>query len=118
MTQQLTHNKDVIILGQGLAGSALAWWLHWSGQRVLLIDRGESVTASRIAAGLITPITGRRMTKADDFDVLLNQAESFYREVEAATGQRLLDNQPSVRFFLNDEERALLLQESLSALFS
>ncbi len=111
MTQQLTQNTDVIILGLGLAGSALAWRLHWAGQRILLIDRGESVTASRIAAGLITPITGRRMTRADDFDLLLNQAEFFYRQVETTTGQQLLDKQPAVRFFLSDEERTLFLTD-------
>ena len=111
MTQQLTQNTDVIILGLGLAGSALAWRLHWAGQRILLIDRGESVTASRIAAGLITPITGRRMTRADDFDLLLNEAETFYRQVETTTGQQLLDKQPAVRFFLSDEERTLFLTD-------
>ena len=111
MTQQAIRKPDVIILGQGLAGSALAWHLHWAGQRILLIDRGESATASRIAAGLITPITGRRMTMAGEFDLLLNEAESFYRQVETATGQQLLDKQPSVRFFINDEERTLFLTE-------
>ena len=111
MTQQVIRKRDVIILGQGLAGSALAWRLHWAGQRILVIDRGESVTASRIAAGLITPITGRRMTQDVGFDVLLDEAESFYREVEAATGQQLLDKEPSVRFFTNDEERTLFITE-------
>ncbi len=109
MTQQAIRKPDVVILGQGLAGSALAWCLHWAGQRILLIDRAESVTASRIAAGLITPITGRRMTKAGDFELLLSEAESFYLQVEAATGQHLLAKQPAARFFLSDEERTLFI---------
>ena len=111
MTQQSLRKTDIIILGQGFAGSALAWRLHWAGRRIQLIDRGEPVTASRIAAGLITPITGRRMTKAVEFDAQLKEAESFYGDVEAAISGQLLDKQPAVRFFSGDEERTQFMTE-------
>ena len=44
-----------LIAGQGIAGSVLAWWLHWAGDEVHLFDRNEAESASKTAAGLITP---------------------------------------------------------------
>ncbi|NOU04706.1 MAG: NAD(P)-binding protein, partial [Hyphomicrobiaceae bacterium] len=42
---------DTIIVGQGLAGTTLAWRLVDAGQRVLMFDPAEAVTSSKIAAG-------------------------------------------------------------------
>ena len=84
---------DVVILGQGLAGSALAWQQHWRGLHVLIIDRADQRSASHVAAGLMTPVTGRRMTKAPDFDARLADATAFYRRVESETGGSLFEQQ-------------------------
>jgi len=51
-----------LILGQGLAGTAIAWRLWERGLPFLIVDRDEPVTSSKIAAGLLTPITGMRMS--------------------------------------------------------
>jgi glycine oxidase len=100
-----------LIIGQGIAGSVLAWSLHWEDKTVHLLDRGSNITASRIAAGLITPFTGRRLSKAGDFDESLNVAKEFYRRVERETGASLFIEEPAVRFFLNEAERDLFLKE-------
>ncbi len=39
---------NFLIIGQGLAGTALAWHLRWRGFRVLVLDRGNAITSSRI----------------------------------------------------------------------
>ncbi|MFN8708060.1 MAG: FAD-dependent oxidoreductase, partial [Planctomyces sp.] len=96
---------DTIIIGQGLAGTALAWHLIWSGQRVTIIDRCESVTASRIAAGLLTPVTGQRQTRSADYDLLWSAAETFYRKVEHETSERFFQPILSTRFFVSPQER-------------
>ena len=95
---------DVIVVGQGLAGTALAWSLEWSGTRVLVIDRGSPVTSSKIAAGLITPITGQRLVKTWRLDELWPAAVSFYRRVEQVTGTSLFQQKPMVRLFQNGSE--------------
>ena len=105
-----------IVLGQGLSGSALAWQLHWQGVRVEIVDRGSPVTASRVAAGLITPVTGRRLTKSEDFDQDLAFAQQFYQRVESEVGETLLDHQPAARFFVDDAETAFFLTERLASL--
>ncbi len=53
---------DFLIVGQGLAGSLLAWELMQRGAKVLIVDNGMP-NASQVAAGLINPITGMRFAK-------------------------------------------------------
>lgn len=96
---------DCILIGQGLAGTTLAWTLRWNGLRALLVDRETPVTASRVAAGLITPVTGRRLVKSGDWDVFWPDAVSFYRRVESETSETFFHQTPMVRLFASEEER-------------
>lgn len=94
-----------VIVGQGLAGTALAWALRRRGRRVLVLDREEPATASRIAAGLVTPITGMRFVKSRRFDELFAAAVSLYRHVEEQTNADLFRIAPAVRLFAGPDER-------------
>jgi glycine oxidase len=100
-----------LIIGQGIAGSVLAWSLHWEDKTVHVVDRGRNITASRIAAGLVTPFTGRRLSKAGDFDESLTVAKEFYRRVEKETGASLFKEEPAERYFLDEVEREFFLKE-------
>jgi glycine oxidase len=105
-----TATFDVLILGLGLAGSTLAWRLAERGASVGVIDRGGvdeigNPSASHVAAGLITPVTGKRLTVADDFSELWASAEAFYRGVEQRCGESLLEVAPAVRIFADADER-------------
>ena len=42
--------------------------LEW---RVLVVDREEDITSSKVAAGLVTPITGKNLTKSWRVDEFL-----------------------------------------------
>ena len=101
---------DEIILGQGLAGTALAWTLRWRGRRILVIDRDQPGTSSRIAAGLITPVTGQRLVKSWRWDDFWPAARSFYHRVESECGSRFLTPQKIVRLLASDNERQFLTQ--------
>jgi glycine oxidase len=101
---------DVLIVGQGLAGSCLAWSLHWAGQRLMIVDRGERVTASRVAAGLITPLTGRRIARTPRYKESYRQASAFYHRIEHERNLRLLTEKPAIRIFVNDDEHRLFEQ--------
>ncbi|MCZ2341901.1 MAG: FAD-binding oxidoreductase [Bacteroidales bacterium] len=94
-----TPTVDVVIIGAGLAGCALAWSLRWRGVRVRLLDRGEPGTPSRIAAGLMTPITGMRLAVTWRMTALLAAANAFYPRVEAETGATFYHPRPAVRLF-------------------
>ena len=81
---------DFLIVGHGLAGATLSWHLGWLGQRVFVVDRPHAETASRVAAGLISPITGRRNTVSHRFDDFWSAAKPFYERVELETGSQFL----------------------------
>ncbi|MEZ6058600.1 MAG: FAD-binding oxidoreductase [Planctomycetaceae bacterium] len=108
---------DVVIVGQGLAGSALAWRLREQGLNLLVIDQPRQTTASRVAAGLITPITGPRLVLYPRYLELLKGAEEFYRQVEAqaalgspgswASGGQLLESRRMLKLFVSAAERQL-----------
>ena len=70
-------NIDYLIIGQGLAGSLLAWELIQRDCKVVIIDNGNE-NASQVAAGLINPITGMRFVKSTDVDTLLPTAKQYY----------------------------------------
>ncbi len=90
---------DAIILGQGIAGTTLAWHLFFAGQNVLVIDREEAVTSSRIAAGLVTPITGKRLVKNWKFDEFWPVAVEFYHRVEEIIEQQIFEQADALRVF-------------------
>lgn len=96
---------DYAIIGQGLAGTLLAWCLHRRGRRVILVDRDEAATASKIAAGLINPITGQRTCLSWRLHDFLPVARAFYRTIERTLGARLLHSMPLTR--LLPDERAM-----------
>lgn len=77
------RHVDYIIVGQGLAGSLLAFFLHKRGKTLLLVDPPPEDTASRVAAGIINPVTGRHYVKSWRIDEFLPFARQTYRELES-----------------------------------
>jgi len=110
----VTTNKQpvTLIVGQGLAGTLLAWQLIRLGQQVIIVDREELVTSSKIAGGIITPITGMRMVKSWRLDEFYPVAKEFYRWVESETGSSLYFEKPIQRLFQSAEEQELYDQRS------
>jgi glycine/D-amino acid oxidase-like deaminating enzyme len=91
---------DFLIIGQGLAGTLMAWFLRKAGQEVLVIDEPRPQAASRVAAGLINPITGRYYVKSWRFDELLPFARSTYAQLESELGISLNEERPILRSLL------------------
>ncbi len=98
---------DLIVLGAGLAGSAIAWQAHWRGWSVALIDRLDSKSSSRIAAGLVTPVTGSRAAASWRWREFYPAANLFYRHVEQASGSSFWHVEPALRVFRSEAEREL-----------
>ncbi|HLA60396.1 MAG TPA: FAD-dependent oxidoreductase, partial [Puia sp.] len=73
--------EEVLIVGQGLAGTWLSWWLYRAGVSFHLIDKPDPDGASMRAAGLINPVTGRRMVTTWMIDELMSFASGAYSEI-------------------------------------
>ncbi len=87
----------VTIVGGGLAGCIMAWALREHGREVLLLDRGDELTASRVAAGIVNPVTGPKLTKSWRFEELWPAALGFYTSIEEQTGRQIFHQMPLVR---------------------
>lgn len=90
---------DYIIVGQGLAGSLLSWFLLQEGKRVLVIDQFNPSSASRVAGGLVNPITGRKFVKTWLADDLFPFAKDTYCQLENILGEPLYKLLPVVHVF-------------------
>jgi len=82
---------DFIIVGQGLAGTLVAYSLLKKNKNILVIDDEREFTSSRICGGMFTPISGKRMVKSKDTDTLLSYAKKIYREMEQFLDAKLLN---------------------------
>lgn len=98
------NHFDTIIVGQGLAGTLLAWALVERGKRVLVVDREEAVTASKIAAGIVTPITGQRLVKTWQLDEMMPGAIDFYARVEKQLGAAFFRRRTILRLLASEVE--------------
>lgn len=95
---------DYLIVGQGIAGTAMAHVLEMRGHKVLVIDKGLKYGCTSAAAGLVNPITGKRLVLVDQFDRVKEIALKNYRQLEEKLDIRLISNKNTIRQLLTDEE--------------
>jgi glycine/D-amino acid oxidase-like deaminating enzyme len=96
---------DFLIIGQGLAGTHLAHQLMQAGQRVLVADFFEESSSSRIAAGLINPVTGKRIVKSWLIDTLLPAAVATYIDLEMLLNTHFLHQRTIFSVFSEAESQ-------------
>lgn len=94
---------DAIIAGQGLAGTALAWILLQRGASVRLFDPGLP-SASSVAAGLVTPVTGRALRADPDFEANKSLAAKHYISIEHRLRERFWFERPALRIATTPEQ--------------
>ena len=81
-------SADVLVVGQGVAGSVLAWTLDQQGCTVILADAPTLPSASGVAAGIVNPLTGRKLVRTWRADDLFPFLHAFYTQAEAALDTR------------------------------
>jgi 2-polyprenyl-6-methoxyphenol hydroxylase-like FAD-dependent oxidoreductase len=82
--------KDFIIVGQGAAGTFLSWYLLKEGFDIIVIDQVDKKAASYTAAGMINPVTGRRIVKSWMIDEIMPfafEAKHIQRLAGTSTSQ-------------------------------
>jgi len=102
---------DYLIKGQGVAGTFLSWYLHRQGKTFVVIDDADPSASSRIAAGVINPVTGRRIVKTWMIDTLLPFVLDAYStigsdlEITAIHQKNIIDFFPSPQMLLAFRDR-------------
>ena len=97
---------NYLIVGQGIAGTMMAYSLLEAGKTVCVIDSGLP-SASSVAAGLFNPVTGRRFVKSWMIEKLLPHADAVYTGLERLLNIKLLYRKPIVRILNGDEEKVV-----------
>lgn len=83
---------DIIIVGQGIAGTMLSWFLLKAGKSIKVIDHYNPSSSSNIALGITKPITGRRLVKTWMAEELIGFSVKTYTEFEAQFNQKFLNH--------------------------
>lgn len=73
---------DYLIVGQGISGSFLSYYLLKAGKKIMVIDKSNPFTASKVASGVINPVTGRRIVRTWRIEELLPFALDAYTKLE------------------------------------
>ena len=94
-----------LIVGQGLAGSLLAWRLINAGHRVAVIDDAHHSSSSMVAAGLINPLAGMRFNRRPEMTDWLDAADRCYRELGDRFDRRFHHPVPMLRLFRSPGQR-------------
>ena len=72
---------EFLIIGQGISGTFLSYYLQKANRSFLVIDNQESNSASRVAAGIINPVTGRRIVDTWMIGEILPFAWNAYQQL-------------------------------------
>jgi glycine/D-amino acid oxidase-like deaminating enzyme len=105
MTENIFGFYDYLIVGQGIAGTSLAWHLHQSGKKVLLVNDSSLPSSSKVAAGIFNPLTGKKLVKTWLADDLFPYAQQFYSSLEKTLNANFLHQASIFRPFRSIEEQ-------------
>jgi glycine/D-amino acid oxidase-like deaminating enzyme len=96
---------DTLIVGQGICGTWLSFWLQQAGADFIVIDDANPTSASRVASGIINPVTGRRMVQTWLANEILPFAESAYNLMGKQLGNKLISPTVLLDFFSAPDRR-------------
>lgn len=92
----------VLIVGCGYAGSLLNYFLFKKGFTVHIADQNEEITSTKVSAGIMLPLTGRRIVKTYNADNIIPFAFKTYRELESISGKSFFKNKDVLQLFTSN----------------
>jgi len=93
--------NNILIIGQGLAGTVLSHYCERAGLSFKVLDNNHKTASTKAAAGLINPITGRSYVKTWLIDELLPESIQCYNEiskildVDLCTSRKIIRSLPT-----------------------
>ena len=90
---------DILIIGQGICGTMLSWFLNKAGKSFLIIDDNNNNAPSKIAAGIINPVTGRRFVYSWMIDTVMPFAADTYEEIGNFFDKKMIAQKDIIDFF-------------------
>lgn len=104
-------SKPWTIVGQGLAGTCVAWEFWLRGVDFQIVDR-EMGGSSRVAAGMVNPITGKNFEPTPRISEFLPAALEFYSRIERTLETQIWHSLPILRLAEHPAEWAKILAKT------
>src|SRR5687767_13551386 len=101
---------EFLIVGQGITGTFLSWYFNQSKHSFVVIDHIDPSSSSRVAAGIINPVTGRRIVKTWMIDELMPFAQNAYEDLGAALNIEAIRQKNIIDFFPTPQMRLAFYQ--------
>lgn len=96
---------DYLIIGQGISGSWLSYFLQKEKKSFLVFDNNNSSAPSRLAAGIINPVTGRRHAEVWMAGEIMPFAWDAYTELGRQLGIETISQKDIIDFFPSPQMR-------------
>ena len=103
-------HTEFLIIGQGISGTFLSYYLQKEGRSFLVIDNNDKNSPSRIAAGIINPVTGRRHVRVWLAEEILPFAWEAYKQISHELGITAISQKNILDFFPSAQMRLSFLE--------
>jgi glycine oxidase len=100
----LSKDASIHIIGQGLAGSVMAFRLIEAGYRPLVFDRGLANASSMVAAGMWNPVNFKRLNVGKHPELYIESMYEVYQRMETWLGVSFFRPLPIIRLYDSREE--------------
>ncbi len=101
---------DYLVIGQGISGTWLSYYLQKEGKSSLVIDKENNTSPSRIAAGIINPVTGRRHATVWMAEEILPFAWQAYSHLGDQLGLKTISQKNIIDFFPSPQMRLSFME--------
>lgn len=102
---------EYLVIGQGISGTFLSYYLKKENKNFLVIDDNYNNSPSKIAAGIINPVTGRRLVTVWMVEEVLPFAWKAYQEIGHELDITAISQKSIIDFFPNPFMRESFLQK-------
>ncbi len=108
----------ILIIGQGLTGSLLAMALQSHGHTVHILDNTHYACASKVAAGIMNPLTGPRLSLTWPNPAHLDFTLSHYKKLESQLKISLIHPLTMIKQLITPLEKISLEKKQTQQVYS
>ena len=90
----MQENIKYLIIGQGLTGTWLSYFLHQQGHTFKVINDPKTIAATSVASGVMNPVTGRRIVQTWMIDTIMPFAVASYKAFQQEEKVAIIQEAP------------------------
>jgi glycine/D-amino acid oxidase-like deaminating enzyme len=89
---------DYLIIGQGICGTFLSYYLQKAGKTIFVVDEAQPFSATKVASGVINPVTGRRVVTTWMIETLLPFAWEACNSIGNEFAETIIEQKNTISF--------------------